>query len=282
MPPEIPRDRALTDDELEDALVYALLHPGNYSPGLQGYGDMLAKLGINQEVGAVVEANGGSEALGMRIRAILWRWVTGGVLVPNGPNFEVAPGAEDFLESRGDEAEIVLHRSGLVKLLQARCPGLDEVTERHAAFAQESFLVGHYQATAVMIGVASEAALVHFVPRCEAVLNVLSLRRPARTSDQPAALVRWIDTAVTQHRSPLRQAVEGVGEKSWISDLPALLGGPATGIRLTRNQAGHPTAHSVSRDECRSMLGLFPRLAEAMFVSASAFDKIVATPSVLS
>lgn len=277
---EIPVDRALTDDELEAAMIQVLLNHGGYAAGLQNPEEMLDKLGIRDGSikNKIKEANGGPEAWDMKFLATLWRWVGVGLLVNRGPEFLLAPGSRELLEEHADEAEVVLHRSGLVRRLRDRCPNLDPVTERYAAFAQDCFFAGHYQATAVMIGVASEAALVHFVPRCEAVLTTLSLNPPTRTSEQAAALVRWIDATVAQHRNPLRQAVESVGEHNWIHELPALLGGPATGIRLTRNQAGHPTAYSVSRDECRNMLGLFPLLAEALFVSANAFDRIVAGP----
>ncbi len=277
MPPEIPRDRALSDDELESAIVYALLNPGGYQPGLQSFHEMIEKLGVRDGSarGEVIRANNDPEALEMKFLAILWRWVGVGLLVNKGPTFLLAPGAREFLEERADEAEVVLHRSGLVRRLRERCPNLDSVTERYAAFAQESFLAGHYQAAAVMIGVASEAALLHFVPRCEEALQKLALKPARLKSDRGVELLRWIDSTVAQYRKELVRAVEGVGDENWIDDIPALLG-IATGIRLTRNEAGHPTPHIVSRDECRNMLGLFPRLAEALFVSARAFDTISA------
>ncbi len=275
MPPEIPIDRPITEDELEDAMIYAFLNPGGQSPQMSSPNEMLTRLQLDHAArNAVLEANGGSEELERRFIATIWRWVTSGLILPWNTTFTLAPGSRELIESRADEAEIVLHRSGLVRRLRDRCPNLDPVTERYAAFAQESFLVGHYQATAVMIGVASEAALLFFVPRCEAALKELSLATPKRKNDQAGELVRWIDSTVTQHRKALSQAVHGAGEGGWIGELPALLGGVATGIRLTRNEAGHPTAHSVSRDECRNMLGLFPRLAEALFVSARALDEI--------
>lgn len=256
-------------------MVYAFLNPGGYAPGLQSVNEMFAKLGKGDATGDVVRAAGGSEALELRFQAILWRWVTVGLLVNRGVTFVLAPGSKEFLEERADEAEIVLHRSGLVKRLRERCPNLDTVTERYAAWAQESFLAGHYQASAVMIGVASESALIHFEPRCRTVLGKLGFVPRKLKSDRAVDLLAWIDATVTQHRKDLGRAVEGVGEVNWIGELPALLG-IATGIRLTRNEAGHPTPQSVSRDECRNLIALFPRVAEALFVSARAFEKISA------
>jgi len=276
LPPEIPRDRALTDDELEAAMIHALLNPGGYAPGLQGVNDMLAKLGKGATTGDIVRAAGGAEALELRFLAVLWRWVGVGLLVNRGPNFVLARGSKEFLEERAEEAEIVLRRSGLVNRLRERCPNLDSVTERYAAWAQESFLAGHYQAAAVMIGVASESALLYFEPRCRSALGKLNLTARRLKSDRAVDLLGWIDAMVTQHRKDLGRAVEGVGEVNWIGELPAFLG-IATGIGLTRNEAGHPTPQSVSRDECRNLLALFPRVAEALFVSARAFEKISAS-----
>jgi hypothetical protein len=276
---ELPQDRALTEDELEDAMIHALLNPGGFQPGLQSPLGMLDMLGIRDgsAKNVIVRANGGSEELEMRFLAVLWRWVGAGLLVNRGPTFLLAPGARELFEARADEADIVLHRSGLARRLRERCPNLDAVTERYAGFAQESFLVGHYQAAAVMIGVASEAALLHFVSRCQAVLGKLGLRPRRLESEQAVKLLDWIAETIRQYRRDLVRSVEDVGGENWIDDLPGLLG-IATGIRLTRNEAGHPTPHTVSRDECRGMLGLFPRLAEALFVSAAAFDAIVARP----
>lgn len=256
-------------------MIHALLNPGGYQPGLQNFEEVLDRLGVRDgsTKGAILQSNGGPEEVDLRFLAILWRWVGVGLLVNRGPTFLLAPLAREFLEDRADEAEIVLRRSGLGQRLRERCPELDSVTEQYAAFAQESFLAGHYQAAAVMIGVASEAALLHFVPRCEAALRKLALSPPRLKNDRGVELLRWIDTVVARHRKELARAVSGTGNENWIGDLPALLG-IATGIRLTRNEAGHPTPHAVSRDECRNMLGLFPRLAEALFVSARAFDAI--------
>ena len=277
MPFELPRSRALEDDELEDAIIHVLLNPGSYQPGVQHAAEVIERLGIRDggARGEVIRANGGSEPLEMRFLAIVWRWVGVGLLVPRGATFMLAPGSRELLEERADEAEIVLRRSGLVRRLRERCPNLDAITERYAAFAQESFHASHYQSAAVMIGVASESALLYFVSRCEPVLDKLGIKQKARRSDNAVELLRWIEDVATQHRKALVQAVEGVGGENWIDDLPGLLG-IATGIRLTRNEAGHPTPHVVSRDECRNMLGLFPRLAEALFVSSVAFDKVLA------
>ncbi len=272
-PPDIQRDRALTDDELEAAIIYVLLNPGGYQPGIQHAEEMLERLGTRD--GSAIRANGGPEMLEMRFLAILWRWVGVGLLVYRQPAFLLAPGAQEFLQHGADEAEVVLYRSGLVRRLRERCPNLDSITEQYAAFAQESFLAGHYQAAAVMIGVASEAALLHFVSRCQAVLQKLAISPRRLKSERGVELLDWINATVTQHRKDLIRAVESIGERNWIDDIPGLLG-IATGIRLTRNEAGHPTAHVVSRDECRNMLGLFPRFAEALFISAKAFDAVIA------
>lgn len=277
--PDLPRDRPLNDDELEDAIIHVLLNPGGYQPGLQGALEMLERLGVRDGSarGEIVKANGGSEPLEMRFLAVLWRWVGVGLLIPRAPAFHLAPGARDFLGQRADEAQVVLRRSGLVQRLRERCPNLDSITERYAAFAQESFFAGHNQAAAVMIGVASESALAHFATRCHAVLTGLGIKPPRLDGEQAVRLLDWIEKTVRQHRKELVRAVQSVGQENWIDDLPGLLG-IATGIRLTRNEAGHPTPHVVSRDECRNMLGLFPRLAEALFVSSSAFDAIILAP----
>jgi hypothetical protein len=274
--PEIPRDRSLTDDELEAAVIYCLLHSERYGPFQASAEGMFDRLGINDgsEKGRLLRINGDAQGINLRILMMLWRWVTAGLIVPQGSQFLVTPKASELLERQADEAEVVLQRSGLVNRLKERCPGLDSVTARYAAFAQESFLAGHYQAAGVMIGVASESALLIFVPRCEGLLKKLGIASPRRTNDNAVHLLRWIDDVIQSHRNPLVGAINAVGSENWLDDLPGLLG-IATGIRLTRNEAGHPSPHVVSRDECRNMLGLFPRLAEALFVSTQAFDRVL-------
>jgi hypothetical protein len=126
----------------------------------------------------------------------------------------------------------------LVKALGQRCPGIDEITLSYAGRAQECFLAAHYEASVLLLGAASEAALIRLansLNACRVNLSIPSIRE--------ATVVRRLDqleTVFRQHGESIKQALVAARlEAKWVDDVPRSLTG-ANAIRLTRNDAGHP------------------------------------------
>ena len=274
---ELPLNRRIEDDELAAAVAEAMiddrLNPGRDLPFQ--IGEFLPRLGRRDSSfqHQFFSANGGQEALDRRVAQYCWRLVVLGFLVPEGGAFALTESGREFLGERADDGRVVLTSNGLVRRLRERCPELDPVTSRYADLAQECFLPSHYHASAVLLGVASEATLRRL---CAAVEN--GLRRQAihlpRRDDGAARMLDWLEKVFRAHRKPIKELVDAAGTDSRVvDDLPRLLG-TGTAIRLTRNEAGHPSNVVIDRDDALGLFVLFPRMAEAAFVTAAALDAV--------
>ncbi len=274
---DLPLDRALEEDELNAAVAEALindrLHPDVDVPFQVG--EFLPRLG-RREPGFQSEffsANGGQEALDRRVAAYCWRLVVLGYLVPERAGFAVTESGRRFLGECADDGHMVLTSDGLVRRLAERCPGLDPVTSRYAGLAHECLLAGHYHASVVLLGVASEAALERLATSAERVLSGTGMRLPRR-GDSAALTLDWLEQVFGTHRKAIKKLLDtATVDSRWVGDLPRLLG-TGTAIRLTRNEAGHPSDTVIHRDTALGLFVLFPRMAEAAFATAAALDAV--------
>jgi hypothetical protein len=278
---EMPVGRRIEDDELAAAVAEAILND-RLNPGADlpfQVGELLPRLGRRDSSfqNHFFSANGGREALESRVAQYCWRLVSLGVLVPRRfaewGAFIVTASGRQLLEEGGDEARVVLTSKGLVRRLDERCPQLDAVTSRYAGLAQECFLAGHYHASAVLLGVASEATLERLATSLGKVLTKLATNR-RRRRDTAAATLDWLEEVFRSQRKEIKKLLDAAGADSrWVDDLPRLLG-TGTAIRLTRNEAGHPSDAVIDRDDALGLFVLFPRMAEAAFATASALDSV--------
>lgn len=135
---------------------------------------------------------------------------------------------------------------------------LPELARVYVAEALGAYGANLYRASAVMVGVASEAVFL----------------------EMASAFVGWLDgSAQDKFRQVLENRSRGVAEKftefrkrleSRRSELPSdlsdsldlFLSAIFDLIRLQRNDAGHPTGAKVSRDDCFAALEMFVRYAE--------------------
>ncbi len=262
---ELPTDRPATEDEIAGAVSFAILNPGGYQPDFQ-IGEFLPKLGpaTDQDRGRILQVNGGKEDLDTRVASFCWRLVTLGLLIPKtASSFHLTGEGRDFLKMQADDAAVVLSRSGLARRLAERCPGLDPVTARYAALAQDCFLSGHYHSAAVMLGVATESAMRVLSDVCGAALSSKGINVGRRT-DTASGVLDWLQKVFRDQKQTLKDLLQDSGASKWLDDIPRLLGG-GNAIRLTRNEAGHPTDSAVSRDDAFGLMVLFPRIAEGAF-----------------
>lgn len=277
---ELPVNRRIEDDELAAAVAEAIVNDG-LNPGANlpfQVGELLPRLGRDSSFQSQFWlANGGREALNRRVAQYCWRLVTLGFLVPKLAGdwgaFVVTESGRQFLADGLEDAHVVLTPVGLARRLAERCPELDAVTSRYAGLAQECFLAGHYHASAVLLGVASEAALERLASSVERVLPKLgtSLRRRGATA---ASTLDWLEQVFRSHRKDIKRLLDVArADSRWVDDLPRLLG-TGTAIRLTRNEAGHPSDVVIDRGAAFGLFVLFPRMAEAAFVTAAALDAV--------
>ena len=273
---DLPLNRGIEDDELAAAVAEAIIHD-RLNPGADHpfqVGELLARLGCDSTFKSQFwTANGGRQALDRRVAGYCWRLVTLGFMVPEGAAFALTESGRQFLERGADDGRVVLTSNGLVRRLSERCPGLDPVTSRYAGLAHECFLAGHYHASAVLLGVASEATLRRLCAAVEKGLRKEDIRLPRR-EDGAAHMLDWLEKVIGVHRKPIKKQVDAAGTDSRVVDDLARLLGTGTAIRLTRNEAGHPSDAVIDRDDALGLFVLFPRMAEAAYVTATALDTV--------
>jgi len=150
--------------------------------------------------------------------------------------------------------EIVPHDSdGYLRKLSTTHP-LDDAEKRYLSQALEAFRRNLPDASAMMLGCASEHLLLVLgeeIANAEPDLNRAKTTR--KKLDGPAlTLLRHLNNELQQRGLPRRLEEQR----------PTTFDGIAQLIRVARNDAGHPELRPVSRDECFNLLRLFPGYRE--------------------
>ena len=192
-----------------------------------------------------------------RILAVIWELIIEGVYTPgSGTVRSTFPflRATKYGRKVFEAGELTAHDpDDYLQKLKMACPAIDSTTLLYATEALDTFRLGNFLASVVMIGVAAESMLLRLVVSIHSALQIpqKQLKFEKATKDK---------SAKTQHDEVL------VRLRSPVSPLPADLDSVLTqhidGIydlmRRTRNDAGHPTGRRMERDETHALLLLFP------------------------
>ncbi|MBI5948561.1 MAG: hypothetical protein HY875_10530 [Chloroflexi bacterium] len=280
-PPNIPLDRPLTDDEWAAAVVWTLLYP-RFNPRQDwlSLGEFLPKLlGMDSAPQTAFNAaNGGEDAVRTRVNEQCWRWAILGLLVPVGEQrFALTSAGRQVLGEQWDESAIVLSPGGLAARLGALRPPPDESVLFYADQAQQCFVAGLYHPAAVLIGIASEAALIPLFDALAALALPLTLNKAkSRTARER---VEWLRESFRDRASAITNHLVAQSQSGrWVDDLDGLLLGEADAVRLIRNDAGHPTPARLDRATVMTLLAVFPVLVEAVTVTASGLKSTFPAP----
>jgi len=271
---DLPNDRPLSDPELALALSQAILdnrlNPGSNQPFQPSIPTLFAWLGLPNWCDRAwrqrfYEANREPD-LEFRLAEYCWRLVGLGFLVPqlagDWGSFHLTERGRAFFQGFDPS---VLTQGGLDARLADIGFSPTDLPRQYARLAQECFLAGHYEASTVMLGVATEALIFDLADALAAVQSSFAptLRtRPGRPT--AAQTLSWLTEAIESHRPELQAAARAKSVPlDWIEELRSVLSGTGQAIRLTRNDVGHPTGVSISQENALQLFVLFPRLAEA-------------------
>ena len=137
---------------------------------------------------------------------------------------------------------------------------LDSTVLTYVQESLSTFLGGHYLASTVMLGVASEQCVDLLT---EAYLNAIV------NSSQKAVFEKKLKQAgrsVKSRFDSLREELLKIGLPGELKDaLDIQLSGIFTLIRFSRNDAGHPTGRTVDRDLAHGNLLLFPQYCKRVY-----------------
>jgi len=143
---------------------------------------------------------------------------------------------------------------------------LNPVAESYLSEALDCFAAGHFKASAVMLGTASESLILELR---DAVTNGLK----TIGSTVPKGLTAWmiktvldeVQKTINAHSSALPKTLKEESDAHWAAFTYQ--------IRKTRNDAGHPTSvDPVSEDDVHGMFLIFPTMAR-LTVKLSSFAK---------
>jgi len=200
------------------------------------------------------------------IRSIVWQLVGLGILTPR----SIQDPVNQFFELSSYGVEVLREETpspydpfGFIKRLADDAPHLESETMEYVQEAVETFLGRHFRAAAVMTGLASENEILKLID-----LFGGTLEQGARsTFDQAIRRCRNLKEKFDYLYNRLYQ-VRGELPAD-IQELDTWLAGTFQVIRLTRNDAGHPTGQKPSREAVYANLNLFLTYARYLSILKS-------------
>lgn len=151
--------------------------------------------------------------------------------------------------------------AGYMRRLLEEIPSLSGTVRGYADEALRAYNAGLYRSSAVMLGVASEAAVLEVARPLASILPGEEGRKYLETIDsQRQTYLAKFDSfrrkLVTKRNDLPEEIRDGLDlTMSAVADL----------LRIYRNDAGHPTAKRVQREDCFIHLRMFVRYAKKMY-----------------
>jgi hypothetical protein len=188
------------------------------------------------------------------IRSIMWQLVGLGILIPR----SIKDPENQFFELSSYGVEVLREEEpspydpfGFIRRLTSDAPHLESETVEYVQEAVETFLSRHFRAAAVMTGLASENEILKLIE-----LFADTLEQGARSAfDQAIGRCRNLRGKFDRLYERLNQAKGDLPAD--IRELDTWLAGTFQVIRLTRNDAGHPTGQKPSREAVYANLNFF-------------------------
>jgi hypothetical protein len=184
-----------------------------------------------------------------------WQLVLEGVFRPGSHDtFRVTPYGAKVLA----EKEVTPHdHEGYLQAISKQSPKIDGDTRMYLSEALRSFQTGNHLASTVMLGVASESVLVRVVKAMEGAFD-------SETKKESFVKATKDKFASTQHAEVWKRLQDKIAvlPRDLQDSVGLHLKGMFDVIRLSRNEAGHPSGKPMERSNTYSLLTLFPYYAK--------------------
>jgi hypothetical protein len=191
-----------------------------------------------------------------KVRQIVWEFILQGILAigrdeanPNFPFVSITEHGKKVLDS-GET--LPYDPDGYLRKLRTDIPNLDPIIEMYVTESLQAYLKGLMFSSAVALGVASEQALLLLL---DTFTNAIT--NPATKS----SFGKLQDTIGIKHKfDQLKNKLMGIRgtlPRELSEDLESQFDGIFNLIRVTRNDAGHPTGRKIERDVAFVNLRLF-------------------------
>jgi hypothetical protein len=203
------------------------------------------------------------------VRAVVWELIIQGIIVPGIPNQLGQSGLPAFTITEwgqrclNREEYVPYDAAKYLEQIQSEIPKLDHSVPLYLKDALSSFRVGAYLSSAVMCGVASERVLLVLRLGIEGAIQTADTKK--RFADATKGVV--ISRVFKEIWKRLEPNQESLAKSLGQEDVKLELSNIFDLIRKTRNDAGHPTDRTISRDEADSILRLFPVYCKAVYAT---------------
>jgi hypothetical protein len=207
------------------------------------------------------------------VREIIWEFLIQGIIAPgmNSSNLDFPfVHVTDYGISCLGAGNILPHDPDgyIERLIEIIESEIDEIVLTYVVESLQTFLGGHYLASAVMLGVSSERLIDILIDSF-----LTSLDDP----DAKAKFERSLSKAgrsVKRRFDAIRKELLSMKLPPEIADaLDIQISGVFTLIRYGRNDAGHPTGSEVDRDVVHGNLLLFPGYCQRVYGLLDYFGK---------
>ena len=199
-----------------------------------------------------------------KVRQIVWEYILQGILTiglnetnPNFPFVRVTEYGNQVLLS----GKILPHDpDGYLSYLKTEIPNLDSMIELYVTESLQAFLKNLMFSSAVMLGVASERALILLLETLTYAVAEQRKKRQLQKLQKSFSTKRKFDRVkqeIIAIRGQLSRDINDVLETN--------LDGVFTLIRIARNNAGHPTGRKITRGEAFVRLQLFPHYCKTVY-----------------
>lgn len=191
-----------------------------------------------------------------KVRQIIWEFILQGIVAiglnehnPNFPHLSITEHGKTVLAS----GEILPYDpDGYLRKLKADVPNLDPIIEMYVTESLQAYLKGLMFSSAVALGVASEQAFL---------LLLDTFTKAVVDPSTKSSFERLQDTFRTKHKFDLLKSklmtIRGTLPRELSEDHESQFDGIFNLIRITRNDAGHPTGRKIKRDDAFVNLRLF-------------------------
>lgn len=208
-----------------------------------------------------------------KVRQIIWEFILQGILAigrseknPNFPFVSITEHGKEVLESG---QTLPYDPTGYLKQLKTEIPNLDPLIEMYLTESLQAYLKGLIFSSSVMLGVASEKA---FLILFDAFTNALTSNQPKQKKFQN--LQKSIHTK--KKFDQLKKEIVAIRKnlpEALSDDLESQFDGIFNLIRVTRNDAGHPTGRRIKRGVAYVHLNLFPSYCKRVYGLVEYFKK---------
>ena len=165
-------------------------------------------------------------------------------------------------------------QTGYIQNLDHEVPDLSEVAKNYAHEALYAYNVGLYRSSVVMLGVASEAAVLEVAA---ALAQTMREEKKQQYLEQLEAPNRSYNAKFEDFRQKLRSRTDSMPEEL-TTNLDLTMNSVGELLRVYRNNAGHPTGKVASRHDCFTFLHMFVQYAKRLYAIKAHLENLT-TPS---